>query len=55
MVQHFHGELSDLIIEQKEEIQRTSDCIRDCKQYLDMSGIEKQTGMVNQSKLILIN
>lgn len=36
MVQHFRGQLSGLSIEQKEELQRSSDCIRDCRQYLDV-------------------
>jgi hypothetical protein len=45
MVQHFHGELSGLTIEQKEELQRSSDCIRDCHQYLDISDIQSETGL----------
>lgn len=48
MVQHFHGELSGLTIEQKEELQRSSDCIRDCHQYLDISDIQSETGLVRQ-------
>ena len=47
MVQYFHGELSGLTIEQTEELQRSSDCTRDCQQYLDISGIEPETGVVS--------
>jgi hypothetical protein len=48
MAQHFHGELSGLTIEQKEELQRSSSCIRECHQYLDISDIESETGLVSQ-------
>jgi hypothetical protein len=44
MAQHFHGELSGLTIEQKEELQR-SDCVRDCHQYLDIPNIQPETGV----------
>jgi hypothetical protein len=45
MVQHFHGELSGLTIEQKEELQRSSGCTRECQQYLDITGIQSETGL----------
>lgn len=45
MVQHFHGQLSGLIIEQKEELQRSSNCIRDCHQFLDIIDIERNDGL----------
>lgn len=47
MSQHFHGELSGLIIQQKEELQRSSDCIRDCRQYIDITDIKPETGLVS--------
>ncbi|CAF2965080.1 unnamed protein product [Rotaria sp. Silwood2] len=40
LVQHFHGQLSGLIIEQKEELQRSSNCIRECHQYLDIPDVQ---------------
>ncbi len=48
MAQHFHGELSGLTIEQKEELQRSSGCTRDCHQYIDISDIQSETGLVSQ-------
>jgi len=50
MAQHFHGELSGLTIEQKEELQR-SDCVRDCHQYLDIPDIQPETGVVSQTHI----
>jgi hypothetical protein len=50
MAQHFHGELSGLTIEQKEELQR-SDCVRDCHQYLDIPNIQPETGVVSQTHI----
>lgn len=47
MVQLFHGQLSGLIIQQKEELQRSSDCIRDCHQYLDVAGVKPQSDVVS--------
>ena len=47
MVQHFHGQLSGLSIEQKEELQRSSDCVRDCHQYLEILDLKKDTGLVS--------
>lgn len=47
MVQHFRGELSGLTIEQKEELQRSSGCTRDCRQYLDISNMQPETGVVS--------
>lgn len=47
MVQHFHGQLSGLVIEQKEELQRSSNCVRDCHQYLDIIDLEKEDGLVS--------
>ncbi|CAF4419397.1 unnamed protein product [Rotaria sp. Silwood2] len=40
LVQHFHGQLSGLVIEQKEELQRSSNCIRECHQYLDIPDVQ---------------
>lgn len=51
MVQHFHGQLSGLIIEQKEELQRSSNCIRDCHQFLDIIDIERNDGLVSCSRM----
>jgi len=51
MVQHFHGELSGLTIEQKEELQRSSGCTRECQQYLDITGIQSETGLVSRIHL----
>jgi hypothetical protein len=45
MVQYFHGELSGLTIEQKEELQRSSGCIRECQQYIDVAGIQPESGV----------
>lgn len=47
MVQHFHGKLSGLTIEQKEELQRSSGCTRDCHQYLDIADLSAETGVVS--------
>jgi hypothetical protein len=47
MVQHFHGQLSGLIVEQKEELQRSSDCIRDCQQFIEIVGLNKEPGLVS--------
>jgi hypothetical protein len=46
MAQHFHGQLSGLLIEQKEEIDRSVACIQDCQQYLDMPDIQSQSDLV---------
>jgi hypothetical protein len=46
MAQHFHGQLSGLLIEQKEEIDRSVSCIRDCQQYLDMPDVQTESGVV---------
>jgi hypothetical protein len=48
MVQYFHGELSGLTIEQKEELQRSSGCIRECQQYIDVAGIQPESGVVSR-------
>ncbi|CAF1250602.1 unnamed protein product [Rotaria sordida] len=45
LVQHFHGQLSGLTIEQKEELQRSSNCIRECHQYLDISDVQSQSNV----------
>ncbi|CAF3887254.1 unnamed protein product [Rotaria sordida] len=45
MAQHFHGELSGLSIEQKEELPDSISCIQDCQQYLDMPDIQVQSNM----------
>ncbi|CAF2577588.1 unnamed protein product [Rotaria sp. Silwood2] len=42
MVQHFHGQLSGLSIEQKEALPDSISCIQDCQQYLDMPDIQIQ-------------
>ncbi|CAF0822901.1 unnamed protein product [Rotaria sp. Silwood1] len=42
LVQHFHGQLSGLIIEQNEELQRSSNCIRECHQYLDIPDVQSK-------------
>ncbi|UJR21434.1 hypothetical protein I4U23_024520 [Adineta vaga] len=44
MVQHFHGQLSGLLIEQKEELPRSTACTQNCQQYLDMPDIQKESG-----------
>jgi hypothetical protein len=44
MVQHFHGQISGLTIEQKQEIPRSTGCIQECHQYLDMPDIKSQAG-----------
>jgi len=46
MVQHFHGQLSGLVIEQKEELPRENFCIRDCQQYLDMPDVQTEPDVV---------
>ena len=51
MAQHFHGQLSGLIIEQKEELQRSSECIRDCHQYLDISDVKTDSNIVSSSQI----
>jgi hypothetical protein len=58
LAQHFHGELSGLTIQQKEELQRSSNCIRDCHQFLDLPDVQSETGVefgsnVNRSIWIL--
>jgi hypothetical protein len=47
MVQYFHGQISGLTIQQKEELQRSSDCIRECQQYIDVTGIQSEPGVVS--------
>jgi hypothetical protein len=42
MVQYFQGQLSGLVIEQKEELSRSVSCTQDCQQYLDMPDIQTQ-------------
>jgi len=49
MVQYFQGDLSGLIIEQKEELSRSVACTQDCQQYLDMPDIETQSDIVSNS------
>jgi hypothetical protein len=49
LAQHFHGELSGLVIEQKQELQRSSNCIRDCHQYLDMPDVQSEAGVVSKT------
>jgi hypothetical protein len=51
MAQHFHGQLSGLTIEQKEEVQRSSNCIRDCHQYLDLPDVQSEAGVVSKTYL----
>ena len=51
MTQYFHGQLSGLTIEQKEEIDRSAGCIRDCQQYLDMPDVQAQTDLVRTDQL----
>ncbi|CAF0826469.1 unnamed protein product [Adineta ricciae] len=58
LVQHFHGQLSGLTIVQKEELQRSSNCVRDCHQYLNIPDVQKEGGVefmsnVNRSMWIL--
>jgi hypothetical protein len=52
MVQHFHGELSGLTIEQNEDSSRSSVCIRECQQYIDITDVERETGVVSQSHIL---
>ena len=49
LVQHFHGQLSGLTISQKEELQRSSNCVRDCQQYLNIPDVQKEDGVVSQA------
>ena len=46
MAQYFTGQLSGLVIQQKEEVSRSSTCIQNCQQYLDMPDIQKEVGLV---------
>ena len=46
MAQHFTGQLSGLVIEQKEEVSRSTARVQNCQQYLDMPDIEKESGLV---------
>lgn len=50
MVQHFSGQLSGLSIEQKQESEESSKCIRDCKEYLDLSDVQRQSDIVCRLK-----
>jgi hypothetical protein len=50
MAQHFYGQLSGFSIEQKEELDRSVSCIRDCQQYLDMPDIQSQSDVVCRFK-----
>jgi hypothetical protein len=52
MAQHFHGELSGLTIEQNEDSSRSSVCIRECQQYIDIPDVEHETGVVSQSDIL---
>lgn len=45
MTQYFHGELSGLVIKQKENPDPSTPCIRECQQYLDMPDIQSQSDM----------
>ncbi|CAF0754565.1 unnamed protein product [Adineta steineri] len=45
LVQHFRGQVSGLTIEQKEDLQRSSSCIRDCHQYIDISDVKSEAGV----------
>ncbi|CAF1018548.1 unnamed protein product [Adineta steineri] len=45
MVQYFQGDLSGLVIEQKEELSRSISCIQDCQQYLDMPDVQTDSGI----------
>jgi hypothetical protein len=47
MVQYFQGQLSGLVIEQKEELSRSVSCTQDCQQYLDMPDIQTQYDVVS--------
>jgi hypothetical protein len=46
MAQHFHGHLSGLSIEQKEDSESSTACIRDCQEYLEMPDVPKESGIV---------
>ncbi|CAF1435096.1 unnamed protein product, partial [Adineta ricciae] len=45
MAQYFTGQLSGLVIQQKEELSRSSTCVQNCQQYLDMPDIQKEAGL----------
>ncbi|CAF4307243.1 unnamed protein product, partial [Adineta steineri] len=45
LVQHFRGQVSGLTIEQKEDLQRSSSCIRDCHQYIDIPDVKSEAGV----------
>ena len=49
MSQYFHGQLSGLSIEQKEEMQS---CIQNCQQYLDMPDVQVQSNIVYRLKFL---
>ncbi|CAF4431561.1 unnamed protein product, partial [Didymodactylos carnosus] len=59
MVDHFSGQLSGLVIEQKEEEQRASGCVRECDQHIEIADIKSKIGTIefisneNQSVWIL--
>ena len=46
MAQPFHGHLSGLSIEQKEDTERSAACIRDCQEYLEMPDVPNESGVV---------
>jgi hypothetical protein len=50
MSQYFHGQLSGLLIEQKEELDRSISCIQDCQQYLDMPDVQSESNIVCRFK-----
>jgi hypothetical protein len=50
MAQHFHGQLSGLLIEQKEELKRSDSCIRDCQQYLELPDVQSESDVVCRFK-----
>ena len=50
MAQHFHGHLSGLSIEQKEDSDLSVACIRDCQEYLEMPDIPDETSVVSRLK-----
>lgn len=48
MTQYFHGQLSGLVIEQKEELDPSIPCTQDCQQYLDMPDVQSETNVVRR-------
>jgi len=51
MVQHFHGQLSGLAIEQKEDLESSIGCTRDCQEYLDIPDVQSRDDLMMSSNV----